>query len=155
MGLFSKKKKAAPAQEEPSHDDSQRSSGDGSQPQTGASTPRGFQANPFATPQFSRSTTQERGEYGGYFQQAQTRAYVSRRRKFQSARLKQGEYDEKPWVLGKDDPNFKRKRMERIIFWSCIAAGVVIGAAICALEYMNVSTGNVSSAYQILYWHLS
>ena len=45
--------------------------------------------------------------------------------------------------MGKDDPNFKRKRIERGIFWGCVAFGVVIGAAICAFEYINVSTGSV------------
>ncbi|KAK4570545.1 hypothetical protein LTR86_002627 [Recurvomyces mirabilis] len=133
MGLFGKKKKVA-AKTAPA-------TGDGTEMETGTSTPVGFQANPFATPQFSRATTQEKGEFSGYFPPVQTRAYAARRRKFQSSRLQPGEYDEKPWMLGKEDPNFKRKRAERIIFWSCIAAGVVIGAAICALSYINVSTG--------------
>lgn len=136
MGLFGKKKKNA-AKAAPT-------AGDGTEMETGTSTPVGFQANPFATPQFSRATTQEKGEFTGYFPPVQTRSYAARRRKFQSSRLQPGEYDEKPWMLGKEDPNFKRKRAERIIFWSCIAAGVVIGAAICALSYMNVSTGTVS-----------
>ncbi|EMC92656.1 glycoside hydrolase family 16 protein, partial [Baudoinia panamericana UAMH 10762] len=63
------------------------------------------------------------------------------RRKFQSARLKAGEYDEKPWLQGKEDPNYRRKKIERGIFWGSIALGVVLGAAICAFEYINVSTG--------------
>lgn len=67
---------------------------------------------------------------------------VPRRRKFQSARLKPGEYDQKPWVLGKEDPNFKRKRWEKVIFWSAIALGVLIGAGLCVYEYLNVSTGD-------------
>lgn len=49
--------------------------------------------------------------------------------------------DEKPWVRGKEDPNYKRKRWEKAMFWICIAIGVVIGAAICAFEYISVSTG--------------
>jgi hypothetical protein len=131
MGLFSKKKakKAEPT-------------ADGEEPQE----PAGFKANPFATPAISRAPTQEKGEYGGYFPPVQTRSYATRRRKFQSSRLREGEYDEKPWMLGKEDPNFKRKRAERIIFWTCIAVGVLIGAAICAFEYINVSTGTVCTA---------
>lgn len=49
---------------------------------------------------------------------------MHRRRKFVSARLKDGEYDEKPWLTGKDDPNYKRKRWEKLIFWIGIAIGV-------------------------------
>ena len=135
MGLFGKKKKTA-EKVAPTNEDGTEMSG--------TSTPVGFKSNPFATPQFSRTTTQEKGEFAGYFPPVQTRSYAARRRKFQSSRLQPGEYDEKPWMLGKEDPNFKRKRAERIIFWSCIAAGVVIGAAICALSYINVSTGTVS-----------
>lgn len=72
-------------------------------------------------------------------------AYVPRRRKFQSARLKAGEYDEKPWMnLDPKDTINKRKRWEKIIFWTSIGIGVVLGAAICAFEYIGVSTGTVS-----------
>lgn len=67
--------------------------------------------------------------------------HVPRRRKFVSARLRKGEYDEKPWVTGAKDPNFKRKRWEKVIFWSSIGLGVLIGGAICALAYISVSTG--------------
>ena len=66
---------------------------------------------------------------------------MPRRRKFVSARLKEGEYDEKPWLTGKEDPNFKRKRWEKLIFWISIGVGIVLGAAICAFEYISVSTG--------------
>jgi hypothetical protein len=48
--------------------------------------------------------------------------------------LKAGEFDEKPWLLGKEDPNFKRKRWEKIIFWTFMALGVLIGAGICVYE---------------------
>lgn len=150
MGIFSKKKKAAAhAQDTQDTAESQRSSGDGSH--TNGNTPStstGIRANPFATPRMSRATTQEKGDFQGCFQQAQTKSYGGRRRKFQSARLRAGEYDEKPWVLGKEDPNFKRRRLERIMFWSCVAIGVVIGAAICALEYINVSTGQFCLWYE-------
>ncbi|KAK3075863.1 hypothetical protein LTR53_000436 [Teratosphaeriaceae sp. CCFEE 6253] len=143
MGLFSKKK--APVAEQPTPatiETSRGNSSEASRPQTESSTPRGFQANPFATPQSSRSATQEKPAYAGYFPPVQTKSYVARRRKFQSARLRPGEFDEKPWILGKDDPNFKRKRIERGIFWGCVVFGVVIGGAICAFEYINVSTGS-------------
>ncbi|TKA47838.1 hypothetical protein B0A55_13401, partial [Friedmanniomyces simplex] len=144
MGLFSKKNAAA-AVEQPTTstaETSRGSSSDASQQNTQPSTPNGFQANPFATPESSRTTTQEKPEQAGYYsQRVQTRSYVSRRRKFQSARLKEGELDEKPWLLGNDDPNYKRKRIERGIFWGCVGLGFVFGGAICAFEYLSVSTG--------------
>ncbi|OQO07975.1 hypothetical protein B0A48_06768 [Cryoendolithus antarcticus] len=109
---------------------------------------RNAKHNPFATPALSAAPTQEKSDYSGYFPNVQTKAYVPRRRKFQSARLKDGEYDEKPWLQGKDDPNFKRKRWERIIFWIGIGIGIVAGGAVCALEYMSVSTGSFCPVWE-------
>ena len=107
-------------------------------------------ANPFATPALSAAPTIEKREQSGYFPSVQickclpsspgeiglthSASLGPRRRKFVSARLKAGELDEKPWLLGKADPNFKRKRWEKIIFWGFIALGVLIGAGICAYE---------------------
>jgi hypothetical protein len=78
----------------------------------------------------------------------------ARRRKFVSARLQEGEYDEKPWLTGKEDPNFKRRRWEKIIFWTSIALGVVIGCAICALSYMSVSTGTFCQVWEDDFSHI-
>jgi hypothetical protein len=89
-------------------------------------------------------------------QNADERAVTSgaRRRKFVSARLQEGEYDEKPWLTGKEDPNFKRRRWEKIIFWTSIALGVVIGCAICALSYMSVSTGTFCQVWEDDFSHI-
>lgn len=54
--------------------------------------------------------------------------------------MKAGELDEKSWVRGKEDPNYKRRRWEKAMFWIAIGLGVVIGAGICAYEYISVST---------------
>lgn len=126
------------------------------QPASGTSTP--FRQNPFDTPP-APSSVQDKQEGSGYFPpQANSKfnrkmillttldlqvpaTHLPRRRKFVSARLQEGEYDEKPWLTGKEDPNFKRRRWEVIIFWTSIGLGVVIGCAICALSYISVSTG--------------
>jgi beta-glucanase (GH16 family) len=57
-----------------------------------------------------------------------------RRRKFKSARFTGGEYP-KPWKDDKDP----RQKWEKIIFWSSIALGFVIGAFVCFLQYNSVS----------------
>ena len=107
--------------------------------------------NPFATPELSAAPTQEKHDSYSYFPQSQlsmrpckcpselllkttVEAWAPRRRKFQSARLKPGEYDQKPWLTGKEDPNLKRRRWERVIFWTSIAVGILLGAAICAYQ---------------------
>jgi hypothetical protein len=76
-----------------------------------ASTPRGV--NPFATPTRSVTGSHEKTVSTDYFGTLPGRI---KRRKFQSARLRPDEYDVKPWPTGKDDPNFKRKRLEKVIF---------------------------------------
>jgi hypothetical protein len=77
-----------------------------------------------------------------------------RRRKFVSARLQEGEYDEKPWLTGKEDPNSNRQRWEKIILWSSIAIGVLVGCAICALSYMSVSTGTFCQVWEDDFSHI-
>lgn len=57
-----------------------------------------------------------------------------RRRKFKSARLTPGEYDEKPWAL-----KHPKLKWERTIFYGSIALGVAIGAFICYLAYAGVT----------------
>jgi hypothetical protein len=64
-----------------------------------------------------------------------------RRRKFKSARLIPGEYDEKPWALAKH-PKLK---WERAIFYGSIAIGVVIGAFLCYMAYSGVTNHEVIS----------
>jgi hypothetical protein len=63
-----------------------------------------------------------------------------RRRRFKSARLVPGEYDEKPWALSKH-PKLK---WERGIFYGSIVLGVAIGAFICYQAYASVTNHSVS-----------
>jgi hypothetical protein len=129
---------------------------------SGTSTP--YRHNPFDTPALSSAPTQDKHDASGYFPPIKSKSIAGgslemmtnqcaalngpRRRKFVSARLQEGEYDEKPWLTGKEDPNFKRRRWEKIIFWVSIAVGVVIGCAICALSYMSVSTGTFCQVWE-------
>lgn len=59
---------------------------------------------------------------------------IGRRRKFKSSRFRGTEYP-KPW-LEHVDP---RKKWEKIIFWSAILIGILIGAVICFFSYLSVS----------------
>lgn len=135
------------------------------QASSGTSTP--YRHNPFDTPALSSAPTQDKET--GYFPPVKGLFITNRlstktdhcavtsgarRRKFVSARLQEGEYDEKPWLTGKEDPNFKRKRWEKIIFWTSIALGVVIGCAICALSYMSVSTGTFCQVWEDDFSHI-
>lgn len=62
-----------------------------------------------------------------------------RRRKFKSARLVPGEYDEKPWALNKH-PKLK---WERGIFYGSIGLGIAIGAFLCYRAYASVTNHEV------------
>jgi hypothetical protein len=62
-----------------------------------------------------------------------------RRRKFKSARLVPGEYDEKPWAVTKH-PKLK---WERAIFYGSIVLGIAIGGFICYRAYASVTNHDV------------
>jgi len=62
-----------------------------------------------------------------------------RRRKFKSARLIPGEYDEKPWALAKH-PKLK---WERAIFYGSIVIGIAIGGFLCYMAYSGVTNHEV------------
>lgn len=57
-----------------------------------------------------------------------------RRRKFKSSRFVGSDYP-KPWTEQRD----RRQTWEKVIFWSSIVLGVLIGAAICFFQYKSVS----------------
>ncbi|KAJ4357296.1 uncharacterized protein N0V89_001871 [Didymosphaeria variabile] len=57
------------------------------------------------------------------------------RRRFKSARLVPGEYDEKPWALSKH-PKLK---WEKTIFYGSVVLGVAIGAFICYRAFASVT----------------
>ena len=88
--------------------------------------------NPFATPHLSRTHTEDERQRASYFPSGDEP--VSRRRKFKSARLRDGVY-EKPWTQEKNP----KAKFERIIFWSCVGIGLLLGCLICYLSYASVS----------------
>ncbi|OQU99177.1 hypothetical protein CLAIMM_04849 [Cladophialophora immunda] len=57
-----------------------------------------------------------------------------RKRKFRSARFLGPEYP-KPWTGQRD----RRQTWEKVIFWTSIVLGVLIGAVICLFQYKSVS----------------
>ena len=56
--------------------------------------------------------------------------------------MKPGEFDVKPWVKAKGDPNNRKRVWEKVIFWCSVTIGVLLGCALCAWQFLNVSTGN-------------
>jgi len=105
--------------------------------------------NPFTTPlRQSRAPSVSDGHSGSgraqsssYFPaQGVTEFPQPRRRKFKSARLTPGEYDEKPWAVAKH-PKLK---WERTIFYGSIGLGVAIGAFICYRAFASVTNHTVS-----------
>lgn len=58
----------------------------------------------------------------------------TRRRKFKSSRFKGIEYP-KPWAEHSDP----RQKWEKVIFWTSVLIGLLIGAAICFVSYQSVS----------------
>ncbi|KAI9855843.1 MAG: hypothetical protein M1824_005832 [Vezdaea acicularis] len=99
-----------------------------------AQTPSTPPTNPFATPiHGTRSPAEEERKRYSYFPTAIPGPSIPRKRKFKSARLR-GEY-EKSWTEEVDP----RRKWEKIIFWSCIALGFVIGAGICYMSLLTVT----------------
>ncbi|KAF2752328.1 glycoside hydrolase family 16 protein [Sporormia fimetaria CBS 119925] len=62
------------------------------------------------------------------------KAVTRPRRKFKTARLVTGEFDEKPWAV-----KHPRLKWERSIFYGSIGVGVAIGAIICYQAYASVT----------------
>ncbi|KAF2795522.1 glycoside hydrolase family 16 protein [Melanomma pulvis-pyrius CBS 109.77] len=93
--------------------------------------------NPFSTPiRLSRApSVDEQGRSGEPSTLAVNGTLQPRRRKFKSARLIDGEYDEKPWSA-KKHPKLK---WERAIFYGSVGIGVVVGAVICYMAYASVT----------------
>ncbi|KAF2021808.1 glycoside hydrolase family 16 protein [Aaosphaeria arxii CBS 175.79] len=97
--------------------------------------------NPFTTPNLlSRAPSVDghtsSGRQSSYFPSSGANGvYPARRRKFKSARLVAGEYDEKPWA----DSKHPKLKWERAIFYGSVGIGVVIGAVICYFAYASVT----------------
>ncbi|KAF2691892.1 glycoside hydrolase family 16 protein [Lentithecium fluviatile CBS 122367] len=97
--------------------------------------------NPFTTPlRQSRapSVSDNSGSARGYSYfppQGVDASHLPRKRKFKSARLIPGEYDEKPWALAKH-PKLK---WERGIFYGSIVLGIAIGAFLCYMAFAGVT----------------
>ncbi len=94
------------------------------------STSRSSHSNPF---------TSARNEIGTPSAGSSTRGFVlqkhnTTRRKFKSSRFTGTEYP-KPWLEQKEP----RRKWERVIFWTSVAVGVLIGAVICFFSYKSVS----------------
>ncbi|KAL5410705.1 hypothetical protein PMIN04_010525 [Paraphaeosphaeria minitans] len=99
------------------------------------------ETNPFSTPlRHSRapsvSGNSANGRVTSYFPPLDANGpQQPLRRRFKSARLVSGEYDEKPWALSKH-PKLK---WERAIFYGSIGLGVAIGAFVCYRAYASVT----------------
>jgi hypothetical protein len=80
--------------------------------------------NEIGTPRSAGSSTR------GFVLEKHTRT----RRKFKSSRFTGTEYP-KPWLEEKEP----RRKWERVIFWTSVVIGLLIGAVICFFSYKSVS----------------
>ncbi|KAF2643361.1 putative gram-negative bacteria binding protein [Massarina eburnea CBS 473.64] len=107
---------------------------------TSVHAPGVLDTNPFTTPlRQSRAPSisdhSASGRPHSYFPTVSSSEPQVRKRKFKTARLVPGEYDEKPWALEKHP----KLRWERAIFYGSCGLGVAIGAFICYQAYSSVT----------------
>ncbi|ORY19791.1 hypothetical protein BCR34DRAFT_595240 [Clohesyomyces aquaticus] len=113
--------------------------------------PASVGTNPFSTPiRLSRAPSEDErsgiARPASYFPTSGLSGLQQlRKRKFKSARLVVGEYDEKPWAASKH-PKLK---WERTIFYGSIGIGVAIGAIICYMAYASVTNHAVMSPTRV------
>ncbi|KAK5239878.1 hypothetical protein LTR40_014191, partial [Exophiala xenobiotica] len=95
------------------------------------STSRSSHSNPFTSARNEIGTPRSAGSSTrGFVLEKHTRT----RRKFKSSRFTGTEYP-KPWLEEKEP----RRKWERVIFWTSVVIGLLIGAVICFFSYKSVS----------------